>query len=233
MSFDIVIPFKRSKSDDEELRYALRSIEKNLSGYGNVYLVGDKPSWVRNVEHLNIHDYPNHRQSSVCTKVLAACQLPELSQKFLRWDDDHYLLKSMQVTDIKYWYSQTLSEWMKRKMGAAYRDVLQKAIDLYGDVPYYDIHTPIIFDKDLYSQEMACIAREKTEVLIKTSYCIKAGVQGVEMKEKDLKIDAPRVHWEIQRLIQGRTFFSVGEFGFNLSMRKVLQAIYPKKSKYE
>jgi hypothetical protein len=45
-----------SRWGDNELRYSLRSVEKHLKGYNNVYLVGDKPDWVRNVTHIPKQD---------------------------------------------------------------------------------------------------------------------------------------------------------------------------------
>ena len=44
MSFNIVYYFQGQNS--EELKYSIRSVEKNLD-HDVIYLVGDKPSWFK------------------------------------------------------------------------------------------------------------------------------------------------------------------------------------------
>ena len=55
---DIVIPLgTESRWHDNELRFTLRSIEKHLTGYRNVIIVGWCPPWVQNVVHIKKEDW--------------------------------------------------------------------------------------------------------------------------------------------------------------------------------
>jgi hypothetical protein len=213
------------------LRYSLRSIEKNLAGYGKVFIIGKLPEWIQNVEQIDIEDFPNHKQASLCNKMLAAARDSRVSENFIRWDDDHFLLKKLSVGDIGYWHRDNLTVWEQMARGY-YRDVICRTKEETGDIGYFDVHTPIRIEK-AGMEKLADIAEGKREVLVKTLYCFRSGITGEPYPEKDLKIDAPRVNWEIQRLIRDRIFFSVGEHGFNLSMRKILNGLYPDKSQYE
>ena len=51
---NIVIPYILGEYDGLELRYALRSIEKNCTDPCNVILIGDKPAWCKNVRHVPV-----------------------------------------------------------------------------------------------------------------------------------------------------------------------------------
>lgn len=226
---DIVIPFKK-EFESEELRYTLRSIEQNLTGYGQIFLIGDHPEWLTNVTVIEATDF-HVKQSSLCNKMMLAARDERVSEKFIRWDDDHFLLKPLNAQDIKYWYSERLSDWEKRAR-SVYRDVIIRTKEENGDKEYFDVHTPIIIEKEKFLS-MQDIVDKKREVLIKSTYCYRAGVEGTDYKERDLKIDAPRVRWEIAKLIHNRLFFSVGEHGMNRQMRIVLEKLYPNKSKYE
>ena len=53
---DIYYPVIKSVNDNAELRFSLRSL-KNIE-HGNVYIVGYKPLWVKNVIHLPYNDIP-------------------------------------------------------------------------------------------------------------------------------------------------------------------------------
>jgi hypothetical protein len=54
---DVVYPLGTgSVWQDNELRYSLRSLEKNFPDLGRVYVVGHKPDWLGNVEHIPFGD---------------------------------------------------------------------------------------------------------------------------------------------------------------------------------
>ena len=60
-----------SKWQNNELRYSLRSLSK-ISGIGDVFIVGEKPDWVRNVIHIPCKDVPFRKEYSIYTKIMAA-----------------------------------------------------------------------------------------------------------------------------------------------------------------
>lgn len=70
---DILIPLGTgSRHQDFELRMCLRSIEKHLTGYGNIFIVGDKPDWIQNVIHIPAKDNPNNwnRARNIYDKIM-------------------------------------------------------------------------------------------------------------------------------------------------------------------
>jgi hypothetical protein len=227
---DIVIPYRRSKYDDEELRYSLRGIDKYFA-HDRIILVGEKPTWIKNIEFIECEDFPNHRESSIVNKILLACE-NGVSDKFVRWDDDHYIL---QETEIKYWWKNTTLEWAEYPTARGfYKDTIIRTQDRFGESNYFDIHTPMIFDRELFKEKMGFIREEKPEVLCKTTYCILNKIEGEEYPHKDLVINSKDwVRWVIQRQIEGRMFFATGNHGMSSEMTRVLNSLYPHKSKNE
>ena len=226
---DICIPYKNSKHDDEELRYALRSIDKFFE-HGRIFIVGQKPKWLKNVEFIECEDFPQ-RESSIVNKILLACE-NGISENFVRWDDDHFGLKPV---ELKHWWKNSLEEWRDYPtVKGFYKDTILNTISKFGTGNYFDIHVPMVFNRSDFIRTMSFIRDERPEVLCKTTYCYLNKIEGEEFPWKDLVINSKDwVRWVIQRQIEGRMFFSVGNHGMGTEMMRVLNNLYPHKSKWE
>src|SRR5688572_16798874 len=89
---DVVIPLgAQSRWGNSELKYMLRSMEKYLSNYKHVYIVGECPDWVKNVKYVFMPDQLTKTQN-IMEKLRVACNIPELSEDFLYTQDDLFLL---------------------------------------------------------------------------------------------------------------------------------------------
>lgn len=225
---DIALPFRHSKNDDEELRYSLRSL-KNIS-FDRLFIVGDKPSWIQNVTHIPMGDIPYFRECSICAKMLAAC---DHTDEWIRWDDDYILLKP--IKEIKPWHSGKVKEWLEHpKCGSHYRDIIAATYEEVQDFPYFDIHVPMVFNSKKFREVMSDIPDSKVDRLIKTTYCYRTGIVGEPQFEKDMKInDQHMAKHPIIKLLEGRTFFTLGDHGLSESMKDVLNRYFPNKSKFE
>lgn len=87
-----VVPYRDSGDDGEELRYSLRTIQKNLMPADDlrVLLVGDCPSWYRG-EYLKT--YPRgEKQRDIILNVLSAVQQLK-GGEFIYASDDYYLME--------------------------------------------------------------------------------------------------------------------------------------------
>lgn len=236
MSVDIIIPLcdSISKWQDNELRYTLRSIEKYLTGYRDIYIVGKPRVWLQNVKYIDAQDVQGsgRRQFSIFKKTLAAAMHEEVSDPFLSWHDDIFLLKPLDIKEIKFWKYSTLRHKGVVSEGVYQRVVLntrKRLLENNHPEDYYDIHTPILYEKMKFAE----LADENWEhdLVIKSLYCNKNGVKGEDMK--DLKFIDPQIKPNILKAIEGRTFFSLYDNAINESMRVVLSELFPEKSKYE
>jgi hypothetical protein len=238
MSTSIVIPLGYgSRWNNLELRYCLRSIEKYLIGYGDVFIVGEKPGWVKNVEHIPCPDYGTQtydKERNIFNKVIAACVDKRVSDDFLFMNDDHYLREKYEARVFPYYYDGRLTDKMTV---TDYKYTVWNTIDSlrpFGrDGLYFDVHCPIVYNKEKFFWCL-CDAdwTKRFGYCIKTFYC--NCVDGLHIIQcKDLKIDAQYLEPQITQMIKGRSWFSIGDKAFDGDIRQVLQELYPNKSKYE
>ena len=122
---DILIPLMKdgSKHDNFELRICLRSIEKHLKDYGNIYIIGEKPGWLTGAIHIPFEDSTDNKQrawniyskltaginyiSDIETKYIDKNYNPtyeQLSDNFLFMNDDHYLLTDYIAGEFPYYH---------------------------------------------------------------------------------------------------------------------------------
>ena len=78
--------------ENEELRYSIRSISNNLK-YGNLWVVGYKPSWYIG-NFLPIKDIGSKFNNiKNCLEVVSESQ--EISEDFVFMNDDFFLLQEL------------------------------------------------------------------------------------------------------------------------------------------
>lgn len=227
---DIVIALGTgSKVQDLELKYALRGIDKYLSGHANIILSGTKPHWIRNVEHFPMEDVPGKKQFSIFQKIMAV--LDFCSDDFIFWNDDHFLLKPLETKDFKYWYEKDLQYWQSKAIGI-YQKAITNTLELPGLNNYYtDIHFPIVYNKVKFAKLMN-LEWGKKEYVIKSAYT-KNESEGFE-PAFDLKLsDIRYTTEEINAKIKNRLFFSTGPHAITPFMKNALYDRFPYKSKYE
>lgn len=244
----IVIPYKTEVHAGTELKFALRSIEKYLTGWDNIVIVGDCPDWILKSEviksgqskkvifgihHIPATDQTARKEFNIYSKLLKVCGLDDLPENFIYWNDDHFLLRPIHVSEIKSWYCGTLQQDLNRPSSARYRSDIQQTIMLLNNVfgardfKNFDIHVPIIFNKHTFKM----IFKDLTsELCIKSYYCEMSGVKGEEMP--DCKIDGWHEKEKVKQIIDNKLFFSNGTSLCRPTL-EVLEDLLPRKSKFE
>jgi hypothetical protein len=220
---------------DNELRYSLRSIEQFVTGIRNVYLVGRAPKWINNVIHIPYDDLHACKEKNIMEKVLRVCQEADLSEQFLHLHDDHFALAPTAAEAIPYWYRMDLDKLAERVPPSNnYRNALLNtfAVLMARRLPFknYDLHFPIVYDKELFPLAMMSYNWEACYV-VKSLYSNTVGVQGETIA--DIKINGATTMRDIVDRIKGRPWFSIGPAALNQNMKELLQALYPDKSKWE
>lgn len=137
--------------ENEELKYSIRSVDKNLS-HDRIWIIGYKPNWYTG-NYVEVEDksvkLENIRNClSVVTKVGA------ISDDFVLMNDDFYILKPMGTLPtyhggflddkISRYVAHSGSTRYTRVLGEASRDLKKRGIKQPLD---YDIHTPMIMNK--------------------------------------------------------------------------------------
>lgn len=228
---NIVIPYRKDGNGGVELKYALRSIEKYLTGYKDIFIVGDKPpKWAKNLKHIHCGEESAKCARNILNKLIEATKHREVGDPFVQWQDDIYLTRPLHVKDIKYWYDGTLCQQIEKVHGRYHKIVLNTALELTGNEYYWDVHAPIIYKRGFLNL-VACYPKFKEkDCLVKTTYCYTAQVEGEPMK--DCKIHCPQPKGKIYEKAKDSLFFSNSSI-IDTILVEVLNELYPDKSKYE
>lgn len=235
---DVVIPLGRgSKHQNIELMYCLRSIERFLKGYRDIYIVTDKlPKWVTGVKHIYCEDEQGgtKRERNIYRKILAACQDTRVSENFLFMNDDHFLTDFWDAATFPYFYHYTLRSLSKTKREwDKYLYTINNTIKEIGeDKKNFDIHCPIVYNKEKFTLLLGKSDwSTRFGFLIKSLYCYRAEIAGVP--NKDIRIQSKMNYIDIALEIRNNGWFSINDRAFEGDIKFFLKNVYGEKSSYE
>ena len=242
---DLVYIVKESDENDD-LRYSLRSVEKFVP-YDNIWIVGYKPKWVKNVNYIPVKQSGNKWNNSV-KNILTACKCDKISENFVLMNDDFFAIKpisnleeSINVTLGLLKYSIKKHKPLQSRWGNAFQylqDLLRK---MKIREPYYDYesHIPLMINRKIYLEVMD---RQEVKDYMKTSKVLhkrslyKNCSENTYPKilEEDVKIEFDR---DVIKKIKVCDWLSVFDNQVNKSNYKrlnfLLQSLFPEKSKFE
>lgn len=228
---------KGSLWNDTELRYSLRSIEKHLKNYKDIWVIGECPAFLQNVKHIYFKDEHPCKETNIYRKVLRACQEKEITDDFLFFNDDHFLLQDFNAKEFPYFWKSNLRDSSKMmKPGNRYKKAVDNAYrtlhSLGLETKSFDTHTPIIYNKKKFIEVMTKFNwDQKVSYVVKSMYANSLQIEGV--REVDCKINSQLTEQEIKEVIKDRKVFSMGNGAIGFRMLSVLNDLYPKASKYE
>ena len=234
---DVVIPLGTgSKHQDEELRYALRSIERFVENLGRVWIVGHKPAWVQGVEHIPAGDPSRSKDANILDKIEAACRAG-VSEKFLRWSDDQIALRPLAWSQFGPYCFGDLAgtppngkRWRNRQL--ATRDWLAaRGLPTW----HCDTHTPIPMERRKFLK-LAEAGRDcwtvGDGVTVGTWYCNQAG-QPRPLGDHKATLTAALPSLRLRAELAGRWFVGHNDPGFSGELRGLLDEIFPEPSGFE
>ncbi len=106
---DILYPIgKGSVMNNDELRYSLRSVEKHLKNFRNVYIIGQKPDFLKDVVHIPHEDIDRSKETNIYKKILRGCQDETISDQFLFMNDDHFFLEDIDAPTFPFFCKSDL-----------------------------------------------------------------------------------------------------------------------------
>jgi hypothetical protein len=150
--------------NNNELRFSLRSIEKNGINIGKLFVVGTRPEFLTaDVIHIHADDIylPNvNADGNIAHKVMTACADDRLSDDFLFINDDHLILKPIDLLQIPAFHKGDMNTYDECYFGLNYwRGRLKRTMQALNDrqlsALHFDCHTPIIFNKKRFCEVMA------------------------------------------------------------------------------
>ena len=89
--YDIVY-FVKDEPTNEELRYSLRSVEKNMP-HRNVWLYGGKPAGLEPDRYVKVAQTQPTKWENVRSMLIQACSNDEITEDFWLFNDDFFIMQ--------------------------------------------------------------------------------------------------------------------------------------------
>jgi hypothetical protein len=155
---DVVVPLGSGSTwdDNEELRYALRALERNFLDLRRVYVVGIRPGWLSDAAvHVPADDrYGTNKDGNIIHKLLLACGQPDMSAQLVRASDDEVFLRPIRYSEMRAYYRGDLRRvrgspaplW-RRRLRETGRYLAHRQLP----TRFYDCHAPVPIDRGRFS----------------------------------------------------------------------------------
>lgn len=248
-NYDLVYILKQSDVNPD-LKFSLRSVEKFCT-FRNIWVVGYKPFWVKNVNYLPTIQSGNKWVNSM-TNIVAACHCPEISDNFVLMNDDFFMLRS--ITDWRRTFNLCLNtideEWHKyeaKPKPSRWQYGFLYAKELLDELNCpkrynYEFHGPIVLNKKKF---LDMLEIPEIAEIIKTTKCFHKRSMYKNIYP-DLDLPAPRLFvdtklklgYDLLNMFLHENFISVFDDVVDNDIRypkinAFLYRMFPEKSKYE
>jgi len=142
----VYVLWSESKYQNREIRYSIRSVWKHGRNLGQLCIVGMK------VDRLNSYVSVPYDPAYKCKDVnifgamLAASRDSRISDPFLFFNDDYFMLQDFNAEDLPAWYgTPSFKQEIYEKI---YRETLSVLRNRGIENPkFYDLHLPILVHK--------------------------------------------------------------------------------------
>lgn len=148
----VCIPFLQAAAQGEELKYALRSMERNFREDFKVVIIGDRPEWLSDEAlHIGHGCMSKNPQVDVIDKIKTIVGCEEVPDKFVWTNDDIYFVSPVSFSDIE---TLKIVGDLKDmpKAGTVYGVNRDKTIALLDGAKLptrnFATHLPIVFEKE-------------------------------------------------------------------------------------
>lgn len=200
MEFDMpkklrdVVYVLRPDIDPEELRYSLRSVEKNFP-HRKVWFVGGQPDGIEPDIMLNHKQTGASKWELIRSSMFKVVQEPDLTDEFFLFNDDFFVMKPFKGKFVNFvdktleWRVEDLRKihpWLNpygRTLYKANEELKSLGIK---DPMNFEVHMPMLFKKDLViSSILKCSSPQMRSIYGNVTNC--EWVQHDDVKVYDLE----------------------------------------------
>lgn len=217
--------------ENEELRYSIRSVVKNMPS-GNIWVVGGKPDWYSGNYIPVKQNLPKMRNA--INNLTALCNSDKISNNFVLMNDDFFIVKPIKT--IKHYHGGLLKDKVyqsedlrptssyTRSLQETHRRLLKLGIK---DPLNYELHVPMPMTKD------GLVKSLKTNLLFRSTYGNLCGAGGEEMSDVKVYISGPMSSNSYEYKGFKYDYISSNDDSFDIILNEVLLDMFPEPSIFE
>lgn len=232
MYIDIVY-FVREGDDNEELRYSLRTL--NNIPHRKVHMVGYKPNWVVNVNHIEVTQDRGGKNLNTTYNMEVAANNYDVTENFILMNDDFFIMKRLSelprlnrgwVTEVEKRYKQFDSQYYRGMVDT--REYMEK-LGLENPISY-ELHIPMLFNKSNILNMLTQYYRDEPPVAI----LHKRSLYGNMFNYGGKTVEDVKVYNIDGTFDKDSTFLSTDDSIWDDSLvGKFIRSKFPNKCKYE
>jgi len=241
----VCIPFLQAAAQGNELKYALRSMQKNFREDFTVVIIGDRPDWLSNAAlHIEHNCMSKNPQVDVIDKIKNILVTEEVSDKFVWTNDDIYFVSPVSLADIE--TLKIVGELKEMpKVATVYSANREKTIALLEKARLptrnFATHLPIVFEKEKVLQLF-----EEFEELNEGGYLFSSVYFNRHFADwKPLLLDWVNDNWSLRlvsknpdadkfkKIVNRSKWLNNAESGYSEFLEKYLEKRFPEKSIFE
>lgn len=222
---------KGSLWSNNEIRYSLRSIFKNLT-HRKVFVIGEKCDWFsKKVIHIPAEDPYTEKLRNALYKLNIACNDERISSNFILMNDDFFIMKKLGKVEPLYKGTLKQSLSSHHVQGGYYFDAIKDTIDFLGNEKAldYSLHYPFVFNKTKLKKVIAKIEQQDNQILLRTVYGNLNNIGG--KKKKDGKARSSTQFVQIRNKVD--VLSTADSFVRYPRFREWIKRKFPTKSIYE
>jgi len=119
--------------DDLELKYSLRALSVYMLDLDDVFVVGERPKWIKNITHIPAPDDEPKPWRNAHKKILRACEHEKVSSDFLLMYDDIFITDYFIGKDYPYYCRKNADGGSSGRLS-------------------FSLHYPMIITKEFYKK---------------------------------------------------------------------------------
>lgn len=223
---------------NNEIRYSLRSVEKYVKDYGNVYIVGECPKWLRGpgLIHIQHPDETNFVSINTCRKFLRACSVGDLTEYFATMNDDFFFVKPSTLKEYPNYFRGDIAVDMDRiKKGPYFQSMHNTRLQLkkhgFG-TKHFGVHRPGIMNKRMLPDVVKWFNwNVQYGLLTRSLYGNVLHLKADRTKDLKMKTITDRENFNTQ--VGNRDVFSIGDGIITPYFCELMNELYPDKSRWE
>lgn len=229
-------------ADRENLRYSLRSAATNMPWIGQVWIVGDVPSWLSDDVRTLPLTPQRDKWANIRRSLTAAVAHPDMADEVVVFSDDHYVIAPIDELDVPVFHLGSANRYITKLLAegfnprntwlAGLRDTTDWLISdgrAGTDPACYDAHAPIPFDRQLLADALNRYPTDQ-RLCYPQLYPI-AGTgsigQGGNVKVRTDTELADKLAYGMPYLSSGDDAFTTGAVG------RYIRDLFPSPSKFE
>ena len=228
MPNDIVFVLKQ-QLDTEELRYSLRSIEKNFP-HRYVWFVGGQPKGFKPDRALPHQQAGALKWDMIKSSMLKVIEEPELTEEFFWFNDDFFIMKKVKGKFVNF-ADKSLTELIEQQrkqnpwLNPYARTVYKAREELkslgYGEVNF-EVHMPMLFKKD----EVGTAIQKCSSPQMRSVYGNVTGCKWIQ--HDDVKV------YDMETVPEDPDYLSTNDKTFtNGKVGEYIRSCFPKPSRFE